>query len=83
MGHVVEQRHAARGGGEWPLRLDVVLEQNRVAIERPARLAPPVDGAGLIERGGIERDDSVDLRIDRMHPRNRRLGRSLSTRSRS
>jgi hypothetical protein len=83
MGYVVEQSHAARGRRQRSLRLDVVLEQNRVAIEQPARPTPPVDGAGLIERGGVDGDHSVDLRIHRMHPRDRRLGRRFSARSRT
>ena len=83
MSHVVEQRHTACGGRERPFGLDVVLEQNRIAVEQPARLTSAVDGARLIQRGGIEGDDSVDLRIHSMHPREGRLGRSLSTASRS
>ena len=83
MGYVVEQSHAARGRRQRSVRLDVVLEQNRVAIEHSARPTPPVDGPGLIERGGIEGDHRVDLRIHRMHPRDRRLGRRLSARGRT
>ena len=83
MGHVIEQRHAACGRRQRSFRLDVVFEQNRVAIEQPPRPTSPVDGAGLIERGRIERDHSMDLTIQRMYPRDRRPGRSLSTHSRT
>ena len=92
------RRRATRGASRWvtllsiamlpavvgsgPL-LDVVFQQNGVAVEQTARLTSAVDGACLVKRGGIERDHRVNLRVYFLYPCDRGPGGSFRTRNRS
>ena len=65
MGDIVRQRQRTGGGGNRIGSLDIVLDQDRNAMQRPARtlgLAFGVQRLRPRQRIGIERDDAVELR---------------------
>src|SRR5690606_9616775 len=66
--HVVDQREAAGRRRKRTRGLDVVLDQNRHAVERSARRRPAIQRSRLLERAGIDRDHGVEQGIQLLDP---------------
>ena len=60
--------------GSGPDGLDIVLDQDRHAEQRPARAADAVERPRLVERGRIDRDHRVEPRIELLDLGERGLG---------
>jgi hypothetical protein len=65
VGDIVLQRQRSGGGGDGVLGLDIVLDEDRHAIERPQRVpgaAARIGRLRLCQRIWVERDDAAQLR---------------------
>ena len=75
-GDVVGQREAAGSGRQRSRDLDIILDQHRLPRQR-AGARGAVDRLGLRDRGGIDGEDRMDHRVDRLDPIDRRAGRAF------
>jgi hypothetical protein len=78
MGNVLKQGKAPGSCRKRPSGFNIVLEQDRVAVEQTMCTMSLVDGPSLIQCCWIESDYCMDLGIERLYPRDCRLRRGFS-----